>query len=326
MNNPIEDFATAFSSTPVEVAMAVAFILLFVFFFALLFVRQRKAEKERQALEAQRKYREYLDSTSMSPLDRVALEELASRIRVPGYRLFEEQGLFNRAAKAAREAGTLERAQIAALRVKLGFAGSMVGSKPSSSTEIPMDSQVLLTDRRNRRFAARVLPPTTGAFRVEPKQRVQLPPTGSPVKVVYEGDGGVFSFESHVLRNEGEIVELQHSEDLEGSQRREHARRLAEVPVELEPLDGNGDRFSSVTVDIGGGGATIVNPERRFRRNEELQVTLYFAKEEELEVTAKVIRVSENGEHLHLKWVAIPEGKRDRIYGFLFRQGAHRHS
>lgn len=323
MNDPVQDFVTGFSSTPAEVAMAVTFILLFVFFFAMLFFRQRKAEKERQALEAERKYREYLESTSMTPLDRVALEELASRIRVPGYRLFEEQGVFNRAAKAAMEAGSLERAQIAALRVKLGFAGTMVGSKPSSSTEIPTESQVVVTDRRNRSFPARVLLPTTSAFRVEPTKRVQLPPTGSPVKVVYEGGGGVFSFESHVLRIEGQIMELQHSEDLEGRQRREHARRPAEVPVELEPQDESGERFSSVTIDVGGGGATVVNPERRFRRNEELQVTLFFPKEKEVEVTAKVIRVSEEGDQLHLKWVAIPEGLRDRIYGFLFRQGGH---
>lgn len=324
MNDPLKEFVSGFSSTPVEVALAAAFILLFVSFFAVLFFRQRRAEKERRALEAERKYRSYLESTSLSPLDRVALEKLTSEIRVPPYRLFEEQGVFNRAAKAAREGGILERAQIAALRVKLGFAGTMVGSRPESSTEIPTEAEVEITDRRGRTTPARVLPATSAAFRVEPKKRVQLPPTGSPVQVVYEGEGGVFTFESHVLRTEEQIMELQHSEDLEGSQRREHARRTLEVPVELEPLDESGNRYVSLTVDIGGGGATILNPEHRFRKNEELEVTLFFPKEEELEVRAKVIRVSDKGEHLHLKWVAIPEGKRDRIYGFLFRQGAHR--
>lgn len=324
MNDPVQDFATAFSSTPVEVALAVAFILLFVFFFALLFFRQRKAERERKALKAEQKYREYLESSNLTPLDRGAVEKLASQTGVPPYRLFEEQGVFNRAGKAARESGTLERAQIAALRVKLGFAGTMVGSRPSSSTEIPTESRVDITDRRGRSFSARVLPPTTAAFRVEPEGRAHPPPTGSPVKVVYEGGGGVFSFESHVLRIEGQVTELQHSEDLEGSQHREHARRAMEIPVELETLDEGSDRYSSVTLEIGGGGATVVNPEQRFEAKDELQVTLYFPKAEELELQARVIRVSEEGEHLHLRWVAIPEGLRDKIYGFLFRQGAHR--
>lgn len=324
MKDPLQEFVSGFSSTPVEVALAAAFILLFVLFFTLLFLRQRKAERARRAAEEERRYREHLETSSLTNTDRMAIEELASRVKVPAYRLFEEQGVFNRAAKAAREEGALERAQIAALRVKLGFAGTMVGSRPSSSTEIPPEAKVEILSRRGRSLSARVLPPTTSAFRVEPEPGSYQPPTGSPLKVTYESDGGIFSFTAHVLNVEEGILELEHSEDLEGEQRREHARRPAEVVVELERFDETGDRYSTVTVDIGGGGATIVNPEGVFGEQEELLVTLFFPKQEPLEVRAKVIRTSQDGELLHLLWIAIPESTRDRIYGFLFRGGAVR--
>jgi hypothetical protein len=324
MKDPLQEFVSGFSSTPVEVALATAFILLFVLFFLILFVRQRKAERLRRAAEEERRYREHLQSASLTSLDRANIEELASRVQVAAYRLFEEQGVFNRAAKVAREEGVLERAQIAALRVKLGFAGTMVGSRPSSSTEIPPDAGVEITDRRGRSFSARVLSPTTAAFRVEPEPGSYQPPTGSPLKVVYESGGGIFSFTSHLLRFEEGIMELEHSEDLKGQQRREHARRPVEVAVELERLDEGGDRYSSVTIDIGGGGATILNPQAIFREKDELMVSLYFPKQEALHLRAKVIRTSHEGELLHLRWVAIPEADRDRIYGFLFRAGAVR--
>lgn len=324
MKDPLQEFVSGFSSTPVEVALATAFILLFVLFFTILFLRQRKAERARRAAEEERRYREHLESASLTNIDKMAIEELASRAKVPAHRLFEEQGVFNRAAKAAREEGALERAQIAALRVKLGFAGTMVGSRPSSSTEIPPEAKVEISGRRGRTFNARVLAPTTSAFRVEPEPGSYQPPTGSPLKVTYESGGGIFSFTAHLLNVEEGILELEHSEDLEGQQRREHARRPVEIAVELEHFDESGERYSAVTVDIGGGGATIVNPERLFRQNEELLVTLYFPKHEPLEVRAKVIRTSEDGELLHLHWVSIPEGDRDRIYGFLFRGGAVR--
>jgi len=324
MKDPLKEFVSGFSSTPVEVVLASAFILIFILFFFVLFIRQRKAERLRRAAEAERRYREHLESHFLTNLDRMALEELASKAKVLPYRLFEEQGTFNRAAKVAREAGVLERAQIAALRVKLGFAGSMVGSRPSSSTEIPTGAQVEISTRRGRSFNAQVLPPTTSAFRAEPEPGIFQPPTGSPLKVTYESGGGIFTFTSHLLNLEEGILEMEHSEDLEGKQRREHARRTMEIAADLERFDESGERYATVTVDLGGGGATIVNPEGLFDENEEILVTLHFPKQAPLEVRAKVIRTSKEGELLHLHWVAIPESLRDRIYGFLFRGGAVR--
>ncbi|MFW6215464.1 MAG: PilZ domain-containing protein [Alkalispirochaetaceae bacterium] len=325
--DPGNDFVSGFSSTPVEVTFAIAFILFFVLALSIYSFRSLRLERERRALENARLYREHLDARDLSGLDRDALERLIRHLppSVPAYRIFEEQGVFNRAAGHALESGSLERAEVTTLRVKLGLTGTMVGSRPRSSTEIPVGRVVELHGRLGRGLECTVLPPTSGAFRLQAPATGLLPPTGSRVSVVYPGSSGLFSFASHLLRRQGRVLELEHSEELSARQRRDHARRPAEVTVLVEELAGSHDPWSTLSCELGGGGATLVNPEGRFRAGSELLLTLCLGELERLEVRGRVIRTSgEGGELMHLRWVGLSEAERDRIYRFLFRTGAAR--
>lgn len=325
--DPRENFVSGFSSTPVEVALAILFILSFVLFLSIYFFRSVRIERERRALENARRYQEHLEGSGLSRLDRYAFEKVVANLppSVAAYRLFEEQGVFNRAAAAALEAGALDRVQVASLRVKLGHAGSMVGSRPHSSTEIPVGSAVELRGRTGGGVTCTVLPPTSSAFRLQAPEAGRLPPTGSRVSVVYEGGSGVFSFASHLLRRRDGVLDLEHSEELSVRQRRGHARQPIEVALEVEELQGSEERWASVTRELGGGGASAFNPQGRFRANDELLLTLYLADGRELEARGRVVRTSgEQREIMHLRWVGLSEADRDRIYRFIFRAGAAR--
>lgn len=333
MRDPRADFVSGFSSTPIEVALAIASILAFVLFLSIYFIRQLRIEGARRAAEAAERYREYLENTGLTNLDRLALENLARELppSVPAYRLFEEQGAFNRAATAALEAGTVEKQQVAALRVKLGFSGGMVGNKPRSSTEIPPGSPVEIQHRRGRRLKGRVLPHTTGSFRVEllpvapgSSVRPRTPPTGARVTLFYQSGGGIFTFVGYVIALDGAVVEMSHSEDVRGRQRRQYARRPAEVSVVITPAEG-GEPYVTVTEEVGAGGATIRDEERRLAPGTECIVKLRFSEGEVEELRGTVLRRSEEvGDTVHVAWTAISDAKRDKIYRFLFRGGAVR--
>ena len=73
-------------------------------------------------------------------------------------------------------------------------------------------------------------------------------------------------------------------------------------------------------MDLGGGGASLINPEMNFRPKDGIDLLFSTSNESHIALTAEVIRVSADGQTLHVAFGHMPESNRDRIFNYLFKK------
>lgn len=320
------ELSEGFRTSPVEVILAAVVVLAFILVPTIYAVRRSREQRRRRVQRAAERYESLVEEHGLSPSAQGAVEVLSDYLDDPGrkYLVLQNQAVFNQTAALARDDQALSEGQISALRVRLGFAGSSIGAHPQSSAEIPEGSGVLVLEDREHPVHGRVLKPTTSAFRVKLDENEREFVVGNPVEVVYQNSAGVFQFDSGVLNRAGHELELEHSEHVETAQRREHYRRHLRFPVYVRAAEEEHRPVRSEFLDIGGGGASMVNPGERYEQGQTLELTFHPESESTLHIPAKVVRTSKQGKVLHLSFENIRESSRDKIYRMLFKQGAER--
>ena len=81
-------------------------------------------------------------------------------------------------------------------------------------------------------------------------------------------------------------------------------------------------------VDLSGGGATLINPERRFRKGEDVQIIFETSGSiassdsigTEYSIVTEIVRLSKDGDIMHLSFGPLNESTRDRIISFVLNQ------
>lgn len=318
------ELSEGFRTSPMEILLVVAVVLAFILIPTIYGVRRSREQRRSRIRRAWERYETLVEQHGLSPSEQGAVETLSDYLDDPSrkYLVMQNQAVFNQTAALARDDEALSEGQLAALRVRLGFAGYSIGAHPQSSAEIPPGSGVLVLEDREHPVHGRVLKPTTSAFRVRLDENERVFVIGNPVEVVYQNSSGVFHFDSGVLSRAGNELELEHSEHVEIAQRREYYRRDLRLPVYVRSADDEHRPVRSEFLDIGGGGASMVNPGERYEQGETLELTFHPESDSTLHIPAKVVRTSKKGKVLHLSFESIRESSRDKIYRMLFRQGA----
>lgn len=320
------DMSQGFQTSPVEIGLVILLILAFILVPTVYLVRSKWQQRRRRIRRAAERYEKLVERHELSPGEQGAVEILAGYLDDPtrSYLILQNQALFNQTAALALDDEALSEGQVAALRVRLGFAGSSIGAHPASSAELPEGSAVLVLEDEAHPVHGRVLEPTTSAFRVHLDENERQFVVGNPVEVVYQNSSGVFQFRSAVLDRTGRDLELEHTEEVETAQRREYYRRELRLPVYAREAGEDHRPVRSQFLDIGGGGASMVNPGERFESDDSLELTFHPESDSTLHIPARVVRTSKGGKVLHLTFENIREGSRDKIYKMLFREGAQR--
>jgi hypothetical protein len=93
------------------------------------------------------------------------------------------------------------------------------------------------------------------------------------------------------------------------------------MPVFVKPAGVREQPVRTSFIDLGGGGASLRNPENRFGLGDEMDLYFYFQGGKPLlKVRADVVRVSDEGAVLHVLFRTLSESSRDRIIRFLLRR------
>ena len=315
------DFYIGFSGSPAQMILAV--VALIVFFGGLttyFVVKSRRAARERIA-EAEEAYREHAQQFSLTPSDEQTIEAMARHLNAPErkYLLLVSQGIYNSCAERALEAGEVAEQQVAAIRVKLGFAGQHTTKPPASTTEIPSGAAVLLHQEGESSVRGRVVEHEPVAVAVELDEGEREFIYGSPVTVLYQTNAGIFAFDSVVMSREGAIIRLAHDEEPKRMQRREYYRKSLDMPVYVRPTGSKKEPLASRFLDVGGGGASLKNPSSKFGAGTDLELTFHPESDAPLNLHGRVVRTSQQGDVLHVKFEKLREPTRDKIFRLLFR-------
>jgi c-di-GMP-binding flagellar brake protein YcgR len=140
------------------------------------------------------------------------------------------------------------------------------------------------------------------------------------VEILYQNRRGTFSMKTTVLKQEGELLRLAHSEEVDRSQQREHYRREVNLPVYVRPAGSDERPVQSRFLDLGGGGASLYNPGGRYRGADDVELTFHPDSDERLSLSARVVRTSHGHSVIHVDFGQLRESVRDRIYRVLFNK------
>lgn len=319
--------AAGFSTSVVEIVIFFTILLLSVVTWVITSLRRNRRESLRRYAQAEEYYQELADSRGLGELDRELLDRISRYTHNPRerYLLLQDQRVFNyAAARLLENEDDVPEARIAALRFHTGFAGAPTGDSPQSTAEIPVGACVELESRRRAPLPGRVLRHETSAIHVSVKDADHRLTSGRPVRITLRNTAGVFRFRSTVLVSREGVLELSHSETADRVQRRDHYRRSIRLPVQVQSAYESGEAtlLESQFVELGGNGGTVINPENRFSAGE--GVTLSFRPDggDSLSINATVVRTSQEGTLLHVRFTGVSDRDQDRVYRLLFTKRA----
>ncbi|MFP4066410.1 MAG: flagellar brake protein [Spirochaetaceae bacterium] len=280
-------------------------------------LRRQRQERRRQAEAA---WNEHLRRLDLPPSWAEVARTLAGYLRDPSekYLLFENRQSFDLAARAALEDGAVAESSISALRVRLGFSAGPQSSPPSTAG-LAAGATVFIRGTGSRHpIRARVLGPEPHNLKLQLQEQACSFPTGSTVVLYHRNDRGVFRIVTDVLGCEEKVLWVRHSEHVSREQKRKFFRKRLSAPVRVARDREETAIHRTHLRDLGGGGASFLNPEGRFTVGDLVRMELTARDGTHLWLHAKVLRVSENGRICHVEFYSIRESVRDKIYNMIF--------
>ena len=281
----------------------------------------RARERRRRQAAAEQRYRELVEAKPLTRSD-IGLLEILSRYQKRPYAkhlLLQDHAVFNACAERAISDGAVREGAVSALRVRCEFAGKPARVGPDSSAEIPIGAEVFIVDGGDRAVHGRVLEPSSSEFRIRISRNAAHLASGRLVMVVYQSANGIYEFHTAVLRNSGGEIALSHVEKIRRVQRRRYFRDKVLLPVRVKLASAPDQLQRSRLTDIGGGGASFVAPDERYKRGGEVEMMFVPDSLPTMHLTGRIVRESQSGKIVHVSFDGIRPSARDRVLGMLFR-------
>lgn len=318
----LDDISRGFQQSPLQILLALALLLLFIGFLIFMYKLQKKRLRDTRNRRYVELYEAAMAKVNLNPSELHLLERLSRYLKTPErkYLPLVNHSTFNACASRLCREEDVQEVSLSALRIKLGFSEQDPERIPSSTAELPQGLPVLITSRIGKRATGRVAGSQPQSLIIRPTEPIKLP-CGIPVRVYFQNRSGIFSFTSHVqdtLEKPEPAIHLAHSETIRRTQRRAYYRKKLSLPIFVRPAGSEEKPLLSSFLDLGGGGASLRNPQNRFEAGVDLELTFLPSGADRLSLTAKVIRASRGGKVLHVRFGTITDSVRDRIIGSLF--------
>ncbi|MEE8590616.1 MAG: PilZ domain-containing protein [Spirochaetia bacterium] len=316
-----ETVSRGFERSPLEIILVIVSVLAFIALLIIAYRIQRRRIRRQQRTIADRRYRELVEKRSLTPSEQNLVKRMARFLKDPDkkYLILISQPTFNFCAARLRKKEAVTVSSLAELRNRLGFRLQGPEQIPASSAELPDGQGLLIIGiKGNLKAQGRV-------GKQEPRSLVAELVEGSPtfrerepVRIYFQNRSGLFSFDSSVQSVQNRTVLLEHGEEIKRIQRRKYYRRRISQPVAVRRPDSEEQHTMSTFYDLGGNGASLKNPEKRFSAGDDLELT-FLAAGQRFTLVAEVLRTSKAGEVLHMRFAPMQETTRDRIIGALFK-------
>jgi c-di-GMP-binding flagellar brake protein YcgR len=313
-----------FERSPLEIVLVIVSVLAFIALLIVVYRLQRLKVQRQQRKLADRRYREIVERRSLTPSEEDLVGRMARYLKEPSkkYLILINQPTFNFCAARLKGREDISAASIAELRSRLGFRLQGPEQVPASSAELPEGQGLLIVDQRGGRKAqGRIRNQEPQHLIVQLIEKGAVFRRGEQVRIYFQNRSGLFSFDSAVLSVQDQQMQLQHGEDIKRFQRRKYYRKRISQPVAVRYPDSEEQPILSTFYDLGGNGASLKNPGKRFRPADALELT-FLAAGERFTLVAEVLRTSKSAEVLHVRFAPMRETTRDRIIGSLFKGAA----
>lgn len=322
-----EGVSSGFQRRPLEALIVILLVLLFVGFLLAAYLIQRRKSRRLRARQARERYEQLAQKLGLTAQEQRLVERLAAYLKDSNFKhqLLQNPSTFNYCAGRLSESGEFPASDLAELRLKLGFRIQNPERIPAATSELPIGMPVLIVHQgregvRRAGAAVHAQEPGSLVLSVAAGSDASLPPAGKPVTVYFQTRSGLFSFASEVRSFHEGLLHLSHAEKIRRTQRRRYYRKKVNLRVEVRRTGAGTEEpaLASQLLDLGGEGASLRNPQKRFTAGNELELRFRLGGEPFV-LSAEVLRVSRDAQVLHLRFVSLRESVRDRIIGSLFQ-------
>ena len=305
--------------------LAAAMLILFL----LAVYRNRRLQREIRESDSELYYF-LLPTLALDGNDHQLIKQLAEFLPFPQqkHRIMVNPRIFDFCARRLLAARPEKQGAIAFLRSKLGFPQNAEDFLPVSTRDLPLDLPVLLVRKGSPPLRGSLVAKDESSLSVEiqgearggstidsasgPEIDLSAGPAAIPVSVYFQNRAGFFGFPTRITAREERVFRLDHSEKITRYQRRRYTRRQLRLPVFVYPHGGTAKPLRSVLIELSGGGASLQNPSRAFRIDQ--QVELSFAPQgKKFRVSGRIVRLSKSGQVIHVEFQALEEAERERI-------------
>jgi c-di-GMP-binding flagellar brake protein YcgR len=314
-----------FISNPLEIILVIVGLLILLLIVLFVYVYGNRKRLKRKVTQSHRKFETALKKLSLTPSESDLLQKLYQCLpdwETKKHLLLASQSLFNLCASRLMCDQEVEEATLSSLRIKLGFRRQSAEKQIRSTVLLPTQIYLLIVQRETKKFYGKILISNTEGLVIEISDRhIIAPGVGTNLTCYFKTKSGTFHFKTNVLSLNGHTFRIAHSEKIERSQRRRYYR----VKLFLEALIRLAGSEESLTptpiVDLSGGGATLINPDRRFREGDDVQIVFETAEiGTKYSIVGEIIRLSKDGGVIHLSFGPLNESTRDRLISFVLNQ------
>ncbi len=318
-----ETVSRGFDRSPLEIVLVILSFLAFIVLLIVIYRLQRRKVRRQQRSIADRRYRQIVEKHALAPSEKDLVRRMARFLKEPWkkYLILINQPTFNYCAAKLRAKDETAAASIAELRNRLGFRLQGPEQVPASSAELPEGQGLLMIavgQPEGRKTQGRVHKQEPDALLIQLIDTGTSFHRGETVRIYFQNRAGLFSFESRILSIENQRIRLQHGEEVKRFQRRKYYRRRVSQPVGIRYPGTEEQPTRSTFYDLGGNGASLKNPAKRYSKGEAVELT-FLAAGERFTLIAEVLRTSRNRDILHVCFAPMRETTRDRIIGSLFQ-------
>jgi hypothetical protein len=322
----IRDVTSGFMSNPLEVILILVMILVFVLVVLGIFLFQNRRMRQRLVMQSARSWTGALGRHNLSGPELSLMQRAAQFVSDPDTKkhlVLTNQATFNHCVGKLLAAGGAKGNEVAALRIKLGFARASTEKRVTSTAILPAGIRLFIVQRESKKFYGTLIESTPDGLVIKiDDPEIIAPGPGSEMRCYFNVKNGTFHFQTSVKGLDGQIIRVDHSEKISRTQRRRYYRARTNMQGHIGVGGSSHPPTPTRIFDLSGGGASIENPDLKFNQGDDIMIQFKTEDETEYKLIAEVRRLSRGGRTIHAGFGPMGDATRDRLISFvLSRKG-----
>ncbi len=320
LQNLLDGFAGGFEGSLTYLIIFIVLVILIILFLIFTYTMVKGREERRLSAAIAERNRKIFAAHMLDSDELDFIDELSRYLNDPRkkYTLLTDPRTFATAVQKARSDGGQDERAVASLQKKLGIDARSYVRTLQSTVDIRPGIPVVLEIGDAGRIPGTVRKQTGEGVLVSLKSGTGSVSQGMPVVLYCHDERGVFVFHSSISKVDGDTLVITHSKEVRHAQRRAYFRGKVVMPVVVESETDKSGAMSTKTIDLGGGGASMINPGGVFSVGDD--VRLSFTKDESLTAPlhGEIVRTSKGGRVAHVRFGHMSASVRDRIIRMVY--------
>jgi len=311
----------SFHPTPLELTGIILGLSLFLGMFIFVYRCQKRKSREASLNLVQGYFANTVKKLDLPPRQAELLNRIAEAHPADIDKkqvVLQRASIFDEGAGILIESGELTWEEIIPLRQALEEGSFQKDHGIASTGDLPRGIHLYMTGDDPGGRHGEIHLKTPSMMRVELRDDDTAFTEEEEITAYFKRGEDTFYFKSDVIETRPGMLALSHPVKVRKVQRRRYYRRECKKAGVLSKLSGK-NRIPTTIIDLGGGGATVLNRDNRFKSGEEVFLYFKIPGQGELRVQGKIVRATAENAQLHVRFEHLKEREREKIISYIFK-------